>query len=392
MSKVNPTHIVFEEEQEEEQQQGKQLTSAQLAALCPSKTRLVAKGLGVSHIENLKFLSSLRGIDVSNNLISDLSFLKDNVDVVWLHLVSWVQHNCNSLKVIVLRLKSHNRLNQLKYLEKLRNLEVLNVSHNQLRDLAGVERCEQLRALVANDNKITSIDCVIHLFNLNTLVLSRNYLQDITCVRSVVTLKKLSCSHNQLRKIPDLSRLVQLTEVRLNDNLIDRLPSTLVSNRNLKVLDLGHNRIRNREELSVLGSLPSLKVLNLAGNPVAVEEDFQARILKLCPNLEQLNGKALVDKKKRKRSMRNYIDNIPVCKEEVPCSVVDDQEKPSLPEDHKLSQQEEKKEEDSGCIAVEMKKAVPLQIGKPQPSFKATNLPRVEEMLAFGNGGHNQWL
>ncbi|KAK4528493.1 hypothetical protein GAYE_SCF59G6437 [Galdieria yellowstonensis] len=380
MSKVNPTHIVFEEEQEEEQQQGKQLTSAQLAALCPSKTRLVAKGLGVSHIENLKFLSSLRGIDVSNNLISDLSFLKDNVDVVWLHL-------------------SHNRLNQLKYLEKLRNLEVLNVSHNQLRDLAGVERCEQLRALVANDNKITSIDCVIHLFNLNTLVLSRNYLQDITCVRSVVTLKKLSCSHNQLRKIPDLSRLVQLTEVRLNDNLIDRLPSTLVSNRNLKVLDLGHNRIRNREELSVLSSLPSLKVLNLAGNPVAVEEDFQARILKLCPNLEQLNGKALVYKKKRKRSMRNYIDNIPVSKEEeeeeeeeVPCLVVDDQEKPSVPEDHKLSQQEEKKEEDSGCIAVEMKKAVPLQIGKAQPSFKATNLPRVEEMLAFGNGGHNQWL
>jgi len=43
MSKVNPTHIVFEEEQEEEQQQGKQLTSAQLAALCPSKTRLVRR-------------------------------------------------------------------------------------------------------------------------------------------------------------------------------------------------------------------------------------------------------------------------------------------------------------------------------------------------------------
>ncbi|GJQ15620.1 hypothetical protein GpartN1_g7411.t1 [Galdieria partita] len=381
MSKGNltnsATHIVFEEEEETGESGGKQLTYAEIAALCPSKTKLVAKGLQVSRIDNLKFFSSLRGIDISNNLVHDLSFLKDNVDVVWLNV-------------------SSNQLTQLNYLEKLRNLEVLNVSHNQLSNLAGIEHCEELRALVANDNKIATLDSFIKLVNLNSLILSRNHLQDITAIRSIVTLKKLSCSHNQLRRIPDLSRLVQLTELRLNDNLIDSLPSTLASNRSLKVLDLGHNRIRNKEDLSVLSLLPRLKVLNLVGNPVSLEEDFQSSIIKLCPYLEQLNGKALVvHRKKRKHSLINHSNfHEASISSENQSSQVDELRGSK---DSKSQSTEPKRnitasKEDSGCVAVEVKKPVSIQVRDSPHSHASQKIPRIEEILAFGNGDCNKWL
>ncbi|GJD11255.1 Centrosomal protein of 97 kDa [Galdieria sulphuraria] len=393
MSKGNlknkATHIVFEEEEEEggggvEQLSGKKLTSVEIATLCPSKTKLIAKGLHISRIDNLKFFSSLRGVDVSNNFLQDLSFLKDNVDVVWLNL-------------------SHNQLTQLNNLEKLKNLEVLNVSHNQLRNLTGIEQCQELRALVANDNKIAVLDSFIKLVNLNSLILSRNCLQDVSPVRSVVTLKKLSCSHNQLRRIPDLSRLLQLTELRLNNNLIDSLSSTLASNRNLKVLDLGHNRIRNREDLSVLRLLPCLKVLNLVGNPVALEEDFQQSIIQFCPQLEQLNGKALVvNKKKRKHAFINHSEfpgnSISNDKQSL---WVDEQLRSKKPtsQDVSLSKSNEAEniniafKADSGCVAVEVKKPVSIQVNNSQRSHaEQQKVPRIEEILTFGNGDYNKWI
>jgi Leucine-rich repeat (LRR) protein len=74
-------------------------------------------------------------------------------------------------------------------------------------------------------------------------VVSRNEIEDISPVRTLKSLTKLSASHNGIVVIPDFSDLHDLGELRLNDNKIMLIPDTLHLNFNLKILDLGNNRI-----------------------------------------------------------------------------------------------------------------------------------------------------
>jgi hypothetical protein len=75
------------------------------------------------------------------------------------------------------------------------------------------------------------------------VVVSKNEIEDLGPVRTLRSLTKLSASHNGIIVIPDLSDLHDLGELRLNDNKILTIPDTIHLNFNLKILELGNNRI-----------------------------------------------------------------------------------------------------------------------------------------------------
>eukprot|EP00871_Galdieria_phlegrea_P005200 jgi/Galph1/5681/GphlegSOOS_G4372.1 len=374
-------HIIFEEEEETDEKQDenqKKFTAAEISAYCPSKTRLVAKYLQLSQLESLKPFKELRGVDLSHNNLKDLQFLGDSTDLVWLNL-------------------SYNCIEQLDSLSRLRNLEVLNVSHNRLKSLSGIANCKPLQALVANDNRLTSLDSLILLENLNSLVLSRNYLQDLSPIRSVISLKKISCSCNQLRQIPDLSRLVHLKELRFNNNLIECLPQNLASNRNLQILDLGHNRIRDMNTLSILSSLPYLKVVNLVGNPVCMEKTFQETFLKICPHLEQFNGKTLrvggklYKQRKTSKKEQSGADATNESLSSLPVQENDKKRSKSSEMNRQSSLLQSHMTEDSGCIAIQQKKRKNVSLSETLQQTNNTR-PNISQFLNFGADNHqNAW-
>lgn len=74
-------------------------------------------------------------------------------------------------------------------------------------------------------------------------MVSHNEIDDLSPVRALAALEKLSASHASVVIIPDFSDQHELGELRLNDNKITSIPETLQYNFNMKILELGNNRI-----------------------------------------------------------------------------------------------------------------------------------------------------
>ncbi|KAI8557197.1 hypothetical protein RHMOL_Rhmol05G0317500 [Rhododendron molle] len=88
-------------------------------------------------------------------------------------------------------------------------------------------------------------------------------------------------------------------------NYSQTLPSELVVNMKLQLLDVGNNSITSWSDLKVLPSLVNLKNLNLQGNPVAEKDKLAKKIRKLAPNLQILNAKPIDKSSKNEKGDRD---------------------------------------------------------------------------------------
>lgn len=160
----------------------------------------------------------------------------------------------------------------LRGIEKLRNLESLNLQDNFIKDLAPLAELKKLTELNLRNNEITDLEAV----NFSAII--------------HLPLRKLGLRHNVYRfpqggqvRLSDISLLQYLTELEeleLRDNHIaDIAPLGFL--RKLRVLDLRENRIT---EISPLGNLAALEELNLRDNYIS---DITA--LEDCQNLVYLN-------------------------------------------------------------------------------------------------------
>ncbi|XP_058196555.1 leucine-rich repeat-containing protein ODA7 isoform X2 [Rhododendron vialii] len=163
-----------------------------------------------------------------------------------------------------------------------------------------------LRALILNDNEIVTLCPLDQMKELNTLVLSRNSISKISgSLNKVKSITKLSLSNCQLQSINSLKSCTELKELRLAHNDIKTLPSELVVNMKLQLLDIGNNSITSWSDLKVLPSLVNLKNLNLQGNPVAEKDKLAKKIRKLAPNLQILNAKPIDKSSKNEKGDRD---------------------------------------------------------------------------------------
>lgn len=78
-------------------------------------------------------------------------------------------------------------------------------------------------------------------------------------------LTTLNLADNQLKKLPDdIGRLENLREFFVSNNLLNGLPQTINKLKKLVLLDVSNNKLASIQEIVVM---PSLKVLNVKGNP-----------------------------------------------------------------------------------------------------------------------------
>lgn len=121
-------------------------------------------------------------------------------------------------------------------------------------------------------------------------------------------------SFNNIEKIEGLETLVKLTDLVLFNNLITELEG-LDTLQSLCTLSVGNNRLEHlgpdgeHQGLMYLRQIPSIRILNLDGNPICMNEDYRPYVLAHIKNLRYLDYR-LVDGGAVTAAKERYQDQI----------------------------------------------------------------------------------
>jgi small GTP-binding protein len=190
-------------------------------------------------IRKLEYLTSL---DLSNNRISDYSFLKELKSLTSLYL-------------------SNNQISDYSFLKELIFLTTLNLSNNQINDYSFLKELKSLTSLVLKNNQISDASFLKELKSLTSLDLSNNQISDYSFLKELKSLNMLYLSDNQINDYSFLKELKFLTLLYLSNNQISDA-SFLKELKSLTTLDLGYNQISDTSFLKELKSLTSLYLSN----------------------------------------------------------------------------------------------------------------------------------
>ncbi|MCG8332150.1 MAG: leucine-rich repeat domain-containing protein, partial [Chitinophagales bacterium] len=107
---------------------------------------------------------------------------------------------------------------------KLSNLQSLDLSDNNISDISFLEKLSNLQSLYLNDNNISDISFLEKLPSLQTLWLYENVISDISSIKYLKNLNALQLGKNQISDISPLAKLENLKKIGLNNNRIKKLP------------------------------------------------------------------------------------------------------------------------------------------------------------------------
>ncbi|WIA10534.1 hypothetical protein OEZ85_010722 [Tetradesmus obliquus] len=158
-------------------------------------------------------------------------------------------------------------------LQWLPGLRSLFVSGNELQRLDGLEGLGQLRELVADRNKIRVLeaDALAPLVRLRELRLEDNAIRSL-CITPAAA-----------AAVPSSPSLVAVAGDGSSSSLGGLLPS-------LCVLQLAGNRLMDMAELDRLALLPGLLEVALAGNPLARKQVYRPMLISRCPQLQVIDS------------------------------------------------------------------------------------------------------
>lgn len=200
-----------------------------------------------------------------------------------------------------------NQIIKLENLEKCKQLIQLSVANNRLVRMMGVGKLTQLRVLNLPHNSIGCMEGLKDLVHLEWLNLAGNNLKTMEQINSCSALQHLDLSDNNIPQIGDVSKLTALKTLLLHGNIITSLrmaPAYLP--RNLSILSLAENEIRDLNEISFLASLSELEQLSIMNNPCVMATpsipgfDYRPYIVSWCLNLRVLDGYVISQKESLK--------------------------------------------------------------------------------------------
>jgi internalin A len=226
---------------------------------------LTILNLSTNKITDISFLQDLKGLtilDIQNNNINDISNFKDITFLKKLFLGGNVIEDFSFLK----SLKKLNYLNlreckitDISFLKDLKGLIELNLWNNKIEDISFLQDLKGLTTLILSGNQIKDISFLKDLKNLTSLDLTDNNIIDISFLKDLKKLKELHLLNNHINDVSYLKDLQNLTLLYLGYNQITDI-SYLQNLKGLTTLDLSANLIRDYSFLKDLNGLTSLKL------------------------------------------------------------------------------------------------------------------------------------
>ena len=137
-----------------------------------------------------------------------------------------------------------NKISKLENLVSLPNLESLDLSYNVLREITNLNTLEKLRHLNLKNNIIDSIYGLGLLQSLETIDISSNKIKKIERLEKCINLKIINLSSNFIWVFEGLSNLASLEDLDLSNNKIAMIKDTrgLIS---VRRINLANNFIEN---------------------------------------------------------------------------------------------------------------------------------------------------
>ncbi|XP_077201877.1 leucine-rich repeat-containing protein 23 [Paroedura picta] len=254
---------------EEHFKEGLSLLSKTGNGLAHAFVKFEAKEKELTDIALIQGFIHLRYVDLSDNLLRDLSPLSCLTHLLWLKV-------------------DNNRLTSAA-MDELPYLQIASFANNRIKDTIGISH-PRLASLNLKGNDIEEISGLdpLKLSNLHTLELRSNSLKT-TAGLFLPKLKNLYLAQNSISRLEGLEDLMQLTTLHLRDNLLENLDGFSGSMKALQYLNLRGNAIANLQEVSKLQMLPMLRALVLLDNPCADEGEYRLDVLVLLPRLERLD-------------------------------------------------------------------------------------------------------
>jgi len=150
-------------------------------------------------------------------------------------------------------------------LNKLTNLQVLDISHNQISNISSIKNLKGIKELYLSFNPILDFSILKNLTNLKSLALSNFKSSDISFLKNLYNLESLFLSECHVQDFSFLKELGNLLLLSLRNNQISDI-SFLKDLKSLKSLYLTNNKI---SDISILKKLTLIEILSLSDNNIS---------------------------------------------------------------------------------------------------------------------------
>ncbi|MEG2893304.1 MAG: leucine-rich repeat domain-containing protein, partial [Clostridium sp.] len=196
-----------------------------------------------TNYNSISGLKSLKILDIEYCNIDDLKFLYglDKLEEININInpVSNVEvlNQLENLKIIN---AGNCNIKRIK-IDRLRNLEELNLSGNEVSDLNQLQQLQKIKKLNLSRNPIEKIEMLKNLKTLNSLYIDECKIKDISPVKGLDQLEYLYLSKNMIDDISSIGNLKKLKYLYMNNNNIENL-QPIEKMINLEHLDIGYNK------------------------------------------------------------------------------------------------------------------------------------------------------
>lgn len=264
----------------------------------------------ISNISCLSTLTTLTILDIANNKVENLDAIRNLNNLVYIaldnnHPVSFepvtsltklkmlslsntgiqgpgiIDRLASSSTLISLSLEG-NDISEIGPLTSCANLSTLNLGKNKISDLSLISKFTKLRSLNLNDNLISDISPIKSVLGISNINLENNQISSILPLKGLGSLYQLDIGGNSIN-LNELSGFSSITSLSMNNSNISDISA--LTKLNLVDLQLDNNQIR---ELTPLCGKTSLRYLSLNGNQISNINPLSGlsslSLLNLCDN------------------------------------------------------------------------------------------------------------
>ncbi|KEG08667.1 putative protein phosphatase 1, regulatory subunit,putative [Trypanosoma grayi] len=200
-----------------------------------------------------------------------------------------------------------NKIKEIKNLEPLVNLELLELGGNRIREIGpGLATLTKLRQLWLGKNKIVAIGASLHkLVSLEILSLQANRITSIEAENFLgpdanPQLREVYLSENGLTSIQNVERLSMVRIIDFSFNPISSINADAINPQTMPFLEefwLTDGKVDKWDEVGKLsGFKDSLKTVYLERNPIEEDKRYRDKVYMYLPFLVQIDSWPIVNK------------------------------------------------------------------------------------------------